>query len=362
MMAEDKHTIIIIGLTPQGLSLLRSLSRIGIQVIALYQHTNNVGVSSRYGKKVCFKDVDELKAIIQLLIKNLGYRPLCYITSGELLALILRDFPKLYDLCIVSSGPYKVVELLAHKDKMYELAIRKGFTVARYETLDKYKEGDFSYPFFMKRNYEIPLFFKAVKIESKEMMASYLSKISQEEKQHIIIQELIDIPLNDVINISGQSFYSHGITKGHFFTSQLRRLKKGITSYIEEITDCEIVSRISGLMDSFMRDLQYNGFAEFEFMYDTKKDILYFIEVNTRTCGLQSSLNHKFKNLAKIAANPETDEILISVNKPVYWMNILRDIRSRIENRDFKHLTDLFRCKFDIFDIHDLKPFFKQII
>ena len=256
----DNQTIVIIGLTPQGLSLLRSLSRIGINVIAFYQNSKNVGVVSKFGEKILFNDTNDLKRKISHLIDELGYSPLCYITSGELLALILQEYPGLYEQCRVSSGPYEVVEQLAHKDKMYELAINKGFTVARYVTLDKYKEGDFQYPCFMKRNYEIPLFFKAAKIESKEMMASYIGRIKEEEKQHILVQEWINIPKDDVINISAQSFYSNGVSKGHYLSSQLRRLKKGITSYIEEITDKETVSIITGLMDSFMRDLKYNHF------------------------------------------------------------------------------------------------------
>ncbi len=356
------NCIIIIGLTPQGLSLLRCLSRIGVHVIAFYQNPKNVGVYSKYGEKVQFHDINDLKSKIHQIVDELGYSPLCYITSGEILALILQEYPELYDQCKVSSGPYRVVELLAHKDKMYELAIKKGFTVARYTTLDNYKEGSFSYPCFMKRNYEIPLFFKVAKIETREMMASYINKIKEEEKQNILVQDWINIPKEDVVNISAQSFYCNGLSKGHYLSSQLRRLKKGITSYIEEITDNETVSNISGLIDSFMQDLDYSGFAEFEFMYDKRNDKLYFIEVNTRTCGLQSSLANKFTNLAQIAANPNLEEMLLPVERPVNWMNIIRDIRSRIQNRDFSHITDILHCSFDIFDKQDLKPFFKQFL
>jgi len=353
--------IIIIGLTPQGLSLLRILSRYGVDVVAFYQNPRNVGVYSKYGQKKHFVDISDLKDQLEALIDKLGYKPLCYITSGELLALILREYKEIYQQCEVSSGPYDVVEMLSHKDRMYELAIAKGLTVAKYITLDKYKEGDFEYPLFMKRNYEIPLFFKVLKIENHETMVSCLSRIKEDEKKDILVQQWIDIPPKDLINITGQSFYCQGISKGHYVASQLRRLKKGITSYIEEITDQQLVKHITALMDSFMSDLGYNGFAEFEFMFNKQTNELFFIEVNTRTCGLQSSFNHKFKNLGHIVSDPFAKDVLIPNDKPVHWMNILRDLRSRIEMKDFSHLTDIFHSKFDVFDWHDMKPFIKQL-
>jgi predicted ATP-grasp superfamily ATP-dependent carboligase len=356
------NKIIIIGLTPQGLSLLRTLSREGVSVTAFYQNPKNVGVYSKYGDKIHFHDAKDLKEKIQRLVDDWGYSPLCYITSGELLALVLREYPELYQQCHVSSGPYEVVEMLAHKDRMYELAIQKGFTVAKYVTLDKYKEDDFDYPLFMKRNYEIPLFFKAVKIENHETMFSYLSRIKEEEKKDIIVQQWIDISKQNLINITGQSFYYQGVSKGHYVASQVRRLKKGITSYIEEITDSVMVNRITRLMDTFMLELKYEGFAEFEFMYDKKKDVLFFIEINTRTCGLQNSLYHKFVNLGKVVLHPSKEESLIAVDKPLKWMNIMRDVRSRIETRDFSHIGDVLRSKYDILDWHDIKPFIKQLL
>lgn len=359
---KRERSVIILGLTAQGLALLRSLSRNGFQVTAFYQNPKNVGVYSKYGTKIRFDEIEDLKIHINSLISKWGYKPLCFITSGELLAQILQLYPELYELCNVSSGPHEVVEMLAHKDKMYCLAKQKGFTVARYTTLDKYTEGDFDYPLFMKRNFEIPLFFKAVKVKDREAMSAFLSQIKEAEKQHIIVQEWINIPKPDLMNITGQAFYNHGVAKGHFVANQIRKLKKGLTSYLEEITDEKLVKRIIEAMDSFMYDLGYNGFAEFEYMYDRDNEILYFLEVNTRTCGSHSSLNYKFKNIATVVVNPETNENLVSVEKPVKWMNIIRDIRCRFETKDFGHLGEFVHCNYDILDKYDLGPFLHQLL
>lgn len=355
--------IIVIGLTPQGLSVLRVLSQAGHNVIAFYQNEKNIGVKSKYGKKIKFNNPDELKQFIKVTTAKYPEKLLCYITSGELLAMILREYKELYDICDVIAGPFETIEKLAHKDIMYKIAMSKGFKVARHFTLDKYNVGELKFPIFMKRNYEIPLFFKATVIQDKKEFDSYMSRIKEEEQKDIIVQEFINIPSKKLMEITAQAFFTKGKMKGVFIANQERRLKKGLTSYIEEISDKDINSHISTLANDFMQDLNYTGFAEFEFMYNTESKELYFIEVNTRTCGLQSSLHYKWSNLADVMLNPHDAPVLIPrSNTPLRWMNITRDIRVRIQRKTLKNILDIFRSKYDIFTLKDIRPFVSQFL
>lgn len=355
--------IIVIGLTPQGLSVLRVLSMAGHNVIAFYQNKKNIGVKSKFGTKIQFKDSADLKHLIKETAAKYNEKLLCYITSGELLAMILREYKELYDICDVIAGPFETIEKLAHKDIMYKIAVSKGFKVAKHYTLDKFNVGDLEFPLFMKRNYEIPLFFKATIIEDKKEFDSYMSRIKEEEKKDILVQEFINIPSKNLMEITAQAFFTCGKMQGVFIANQERRLKKGLTSYIEEITDKNIHSHISTLAKNFMQDLNYTGFAEFEFMYNTENKELYFVEVNTRTCGLQSSLNHKWSNLADVLANPHNASVLVPrSDKPLRWMNITRDIRVRIQRKNLKNIFDIFRSKYDIFTLKDIKPFISQFL
>lgn len=354
--------IIIIGLTPQGLSVLRTLSRAGADVTAFYMNKRNVGVYSKYGRKIQFLDISDLKCKLHDVLDNMPDRPLCYITSGELLALILREYKELYSECDVVSGPYEVIEKLSHKDEMYKIAIEKGFNVARHITLNNYKEGSFSYPIFMKRNYEIPLFFKAVRLDSHDEMRDYLKKIYDSQKKDILVQELIDIPNNQLMEISAQVLYAEGKAYGYLITNQYRRLSKGLTSMIIELEEGELKSHIEYLCSAFMEDLSYTGVAEFEFMLNKSNGELFFVEVNTRTCGLQSSLSHKFSNIGEVLMNPHNAHLLQVAVPRLKWMNITRDVRARLQKRDFKHMHEIFQCKYDILDMHDLKPFFRQFL
>lgn len=355
--------IIVIGLTPQGLSVLRVLSMAGHNVIAFYQNKKNIGVKSKFGTKIQFADSGDLRRLIRETASKYNGKLLCYITSGELLAMILREYKELYDICDVISGPFETIEKLAHKDTMYKIAIAKGFKVANHYTLDKFNEGDLEFPLFMKRNYEIPLFFKATVIGDRKQFDNYMSRIKEEEKKDILVQEFINIPSKNLMEITAQAFFTCGKMQGIFIANQERRLKKGLTSYIEEITDEDKLSHISTLAKAFMLDLNYTGFAEFEFMYNTENKELYFVEVNTRTCGLQSSLNHKWINLSDVLANPHNAPLLVPrSDKPLRWMNITRDIRVRIQRKNLMNIFDIFRSKYDIFTLSDIKPFISQFL
>lgn len=353
---------IILGLTPQGLSLLRVLGRAGADVMAFCTSVKNVGYHSRYGKKVCYKDIAELKKQIAQIAEMAEEKPVCYISSGEILAVVLREYKELYDICEVYSGPYSVVEMLAHKDRMYEYAVEKGFVVAKYATLDKIDINEFRFPVFLKRNYEIPLFFKAVKVNSLAEYQLYKNRIPEENLKDVIAQEFIDIPTDCLINISCQGFWVNGKCSGLYMADQKRRLRKGITSYIEEITDEIISTTIMTLVDRFMKELGYCGFAEFEFMYDMKNNLLWFIEINTRTCGLQSSMGHKFSNIKDVVLMPHLYQPLQPSVDVLRWMNIQRDIRARFERKDLTHLCDIFHARYDILDWKDPMPFIRQFI
>lgn len=357
----NSRKYIILGLTPQGLSLLRILGRAHADVSAFCTSKKNVGYHSKYGRKVLYTNISELKKGVAEIVNSSKEKPICYITSGEILASVLREYKEIYDECIVFSGPYSTIEMLAHKDRMYAYAASHNFKIARFSTLDKEEYKKLKFPLFLKRNYEIPLFFKAVKIKTADELSSYYKRIPKEFLKDVIVQEFIDISEENLINISCQGFWVKGNCKGTFISNQIRRLKKGITSYLEEIEDSVLCSLVVKLVSNFMLSLNYSGFAEFEFMYDCQTKELWFIEVNTRTCGLQSSLNYKFLNLTDVILSPYNDVVLKRASKSICWMNLLRDIRARLESRNFKNIFDISKSKFDILDLKDPIPFFRQI-
>lgn len=340
--------------------MLRILSRAGHHVIAFANSKKAVGYSSRYGEKRIFSTLDELKRQISDITKSTNEKVNCIITDGELLGTIISDYPELYEICNVQSGPYSLVKMLAHKDLMYEFASSRGLNYARFVLLSEYKQGELHFPVILKRNFEIPLFFKVKKIESENYFSEFVKKIKKEDYKHIMVQEYItDDP---VLNISFQGYFINGVCKCSFICSQDRRISAGITSYLNEIGNNEIKEMIKKKAESFFKETEYTGFTELEFLYSEETHALYFIEINTRTCGLHSVLKYKFPNLSSLYDNVNDPPELIENPKLLSWINIARDIKARIQNKDFKNISQLFTSKHDVFDWCDLKPFIYQFV
>lgn len=352
--------IVIIGLTPQGLAMLRMLSRAGYDVIAFTKTKKAVGYYSKYGIKKIFDSTFDLKQQIEQIVKNSDAKVRCIITSGELLAMIIEEFPELYELCDVESGPLELIRTLSYKDRMYTFAQSRGLKCAKFKILSEYTSGDLHFPVILKRNFEIPLFFKVKKISNEEELILFTALISEEDKKYILIQEYIDS--RKILNLSYQSYVRNGRFLLNFSCVQERRLSSGITSSLTELNDEKLLSRLNNVGKIFFRDTNYMGFSEIEFIYSKEDDQLYFIEVNTRTCGLQSVLNHKFENISDIYSNSTQQLKLIEGRKNLTWINITRDIKARIQTKDWNNLSQFFTAKKDIFDWKDIRPFIMQFL
>ena len=354
-------TFILIGLNPQGLSMLRILSCSGHNVVAFTDAKKVVGYYSKYGEKRMFSSIDDLKQQIKSIQIGFAKKLNCIITSGKLLALILSEFPEIYDICDVQSGPLPLVKMLSHKNQMYEFASKRRLQCAKYVLLSDYKENSLKFPVILKRNIETPLFFKVKKINTEKEFFLFIRKIKKEDYRHILIQEFISD--KEILNISFQGYFKNAECLCSFICNQERRLNSGITSFLKEINNPKIINLISNVSLEFFKNTEYTGFAELEFIYSEITNELYFIEINARTCGLHSALNSKFKNISILYDDLDNQTKLQNKSTlPVQWINITRDIRARLQLKDFKNLSQFFTSKYDILDWHDLKPFFYQFL
>lgn len=351
---------IIIGLTPQGLALLRLLSRAGHQVFAFSNTKKAVGLYSKYGEKLFFSDIEDLKVKIASIVRKSGDPVKCIIASGELLALILEEYPELYAVCDVESGPFDLVKMLSHKSLMYDFATTRGLKTAKFSLLSNFYNGCLEFPVILKRNYEISTPFKIKIIESEAEFIAFKEMLPAALSRHILVQELI--AADPVLNLSCQVYLRNGKIQFDLCCIQERRISSGITSFLVEVESAEIRSTLVEAASRLFADTKYNGFAELEFLYSTTEKNLYFIEVNTRPCGLQSSLHHKFKGIESIYNDNYTPSSVKRNPERLIWINILRDIRSRVESKYLGKPWQFFLAKKDIFDWRDPVPFFMQLI
>lgn len=353
---------IIVGLTPQGLSIVRMLARAGHEVTAFTNTKNAVGYYSRYGKKLLFSTVQELKAGVCSIVAGSNEKVRCVVTSGELLTLLIDEFPEIYELCDVESGPLKLLRVLSKKNKMYAFAQMRELTCAKWRVLSDYQHGDLAFPVIMKRNVEVPLFFKVKILQSKQELDSFITQITPLDRKFILLQEYMSSASQ--LEISYQAYFRNGEACAEFVAKQIRRLQKGLTSYLEEVVDKPLHLLAARLSRKLLSGTGYSGFAEVEYIFNADAGALQFIEINTRPCGLHSALRQKYPNLSVVydVSAAECAEHLQASSKPIKWINLARDLKVRYEKKDFTGLGILFKSGYDILDWRDLKPFIMQFV
>ena len=89
----DNKSIIILGLGPQGLALLRTYSKAGYHVIAVGLK-DDVGIYSRYGDKHIIGSYQEF---IEISKNNLSGDEIVHITSDYFLNYIMDNNPDFFD-------------------------------------------------------------------------------------------------------------------------------------------------------------------------------------------------------------------------------------------------------------------------
>ena len=163
----NNQKYIILGLTPQGLALLRELGKAGADVTAFCSSKRNVGYHSRYGEKICYHNMAELKQYITQIVADHKAKPICYITSGEILASILREYKELYD-GLADGKPQprsldKAVKFSKTFKNMRNILLGKSFAGVRH-----IKAQDSAYPLISHRNRTLRSVFASITEEIGE--------------------------------------------------------------------------------------------------------------------------------------------------------------------------------------------------
>ena len=166
---NNLEPIIIIGLTPQGLFLLREFGKMGYPVYALAKK-DDVGIYSRFGEKIIIesqKDIIQNIEKIQNSTKIHEKNPRCYIAGGFFLKEILECHPELFNRLDIIPSPLNALNILTKKTALYSLANDLGIISPHTETIfnisnNKNFHESFSFPLIVKCN-EVPTEFIKIK-------------------------------------------------------------------------------------------------------------------------------------------------------------------------------------------------------
>lgn len=355
--------VLIFGLNPQGLFLLREYARRGFRVIGIARK-GEVGIKSKFGQiRILHNDGDLPSLVSKVLDDELGDCQ-AFITSDYFLNLISNDHPNLLLRVPFTTSSLETLKTLTSKQATYEYAERLNIVVPRTLGLEQYEDFESNlFPLILKWN-ETPI---GVRVPFKTKIIYDYDAAKESASEHaalaryLILQQVVD-----GVDLSYAAFYDHGKEIFGCVVRRTRQAPMGLSSHVSDYkgTNAEECLQVGKML---MEDLHVNGFAEVEFRlgHDGR---LYLIEVNPRIWGWAKFLKLKFPNFQDVLIDPKIKAVVNS--DFCKWFNLLRDLKAMHlllgRDRTLRTFADFVRSYrgtkiFDVFELDDPRPFFYQM-
>ncbi len=345
------NTAFVFNCHYNGASIIQELGHRGIQVYAL-DSVRSVGTVSRYAKFWrCPDPLKDEKGFIDFLVdkgRDFKVSPVLFPTNDQWASAIAKYktlLEKYYILCVAD---WSVVELLVKKDRFYSWALEHGYPVPQQYSIEHLMKTEtnifpiVSKPKFRRisgQEYEVDkdLFNRLDKnrmviIKTKSEFFDFLS-LNKDILPYLIFQ--------DYIPGMADRMYTIGIYADRNFNVLGLFTGRKVRGYPPDIGDCivgqaeKVPEELLVIVKKMVKDLHYNGIAEFEFKKDPRTGKFILIEINPRSWSWIGITPYCNVNLPLIAY-----EDLTGFKKIKYK----ESVTGKVNIKYIKILDDLINC------------------
>ena len=288
---------IVVGGDYQGLGIVRSLGRRGIDVVVI-DDERSISRHSRYvTAAVRFEDLRSEEATVEALLE-LGRRWglddwVVYPTREETVAALSRHRDRLQDQFRIPTPPWDVVKWAWDKRQTYRLAARLGIPAPRtwiVRSTDELDSVNGEPPFVIKPAIKERFLYatkcKAWRADTRvELEARFRDAAELVGADEVIVQELI--PGSGHTQLAYCAFFKNG---GAPASMVVRRLRQHPPEFGRASTFVETVehSAVEEMSLRFLCSIDYYGLVELEYKHDERDGRVKLLDVNARTWGYHS--------------------------------------------------------------------------
>jgi D-aspartate ligase len=365
---------VVLGLTVNGLGVLRSLGTLGVPCVGIYKGRRDYGRRSRYLRRSLRLDAgasdDEIEAALRELTAATEAKPVLIPTEDRYAQFVAWNQEALRERYVVRCPPRDLFDAFLDKAKTIELCQRHGLVIPASRVLGtrgavEEAMASMRFPAIVKPRLTFDQGFpgKNFIAETPEALALFFDRRPQ-LLGGTVIQEVV--PSGDghilvVATYSGEDGRVLGIYTG-------RKLRQFLPDYgVTTFGVSESHPELARATRSFLEGIGYRGFAALEFARDRLTGQISFLELNARTYYHNRLFADAGVDLTRIG----WDEMVGSSERSempaqrdgVHWLDFARDLRSfyRKRRQGAERLGGWLRSllktrSFAVFDVRDVGP------
>lgn len=327
--------VIIIEGHVQGLSNTRALGEVGIPVIVI-DMSNCLARYSRYCRKFFYCPEFDSPDLIDFLIKlsiNENLKGWILMPSNdhiiENISKNKSEIDKYYKTIV---PPISQLEKILNKKELLLIASKINLPVPKTFDIKNYRESikDMNFPVLIKGLKGLSFFkkihAKAILANSNEEVLDFIASAEKREiAESIIIQELIPYDPNHKV-VSFTSFCINGEIKSFWIGLKIREhpIKYGTATLAMSIYNDPCYKQSFTLL----KELDYTGVCEIEYLFDPRDNQYKLIEINPRTwlwVGLAKSCGVNYALYIYNYLNNLPIEFPKDYDKDIKWINYVTD-------------------------------------
>ncbi|GEM_PF-581657 len=356
MKSDSKHyqkrPALVLGLSVNGLSVVRSLGRKGIRVFAMGRSRQSEYECSRYIEKfeLLPPDIKEDELLERLL--EFGQSKECLVflipTNDFYVLFVAKHSATLSRYFTFTMASYEVMETVVNKQKLYATAEQLGILCPKTYSPRSEKEligilDEVAFPCFLKPAYghvwrKRYKNVKLLKIENKDELLMRFRDVLALGLE-VMVQEIV--PGGDETIQSLVAFMDKDSNVLAAVTKQkLRQYPVGAGDGCFQITTRNADLKVLGVQ--LLKGLRYVGPATVEFRWDASRQKFILMEINARTIAAQeliASAGLNFPYLSYRVSNGEAVEPEADGRPGVKWICFEWDFSSFLEGRRMKILS-----------------------
>ncbi len=337
-ISRQAPAVVINSGNSNGYGVVVNLGRQGIPVLSVDFNPRNVTFYSKYAKRVLSPDpTASQNAYIEFLVnlgKSLIPKPVLFVTGDEMVLIILAHRDKLEACFHMPMAPLEIARKLLVKKEFYRMLDQ--FSVPHAKT---YSPGDLSevealctdldYPYILKpsrsSNFAARFHNKCLRIDSPDALIECYKKVTAQEKEVILQQELLGTERYLVYTCLDSS--SRPMAVNCYKKVRIFPIDYGNACACETVWEPEAVA----MTLSTLTKMGYRGLAEAEVHRDARDGQLKLVEINARSTTEARLSAHCGMNMEYFVYRDALGMDIGKIPEPrpgVKWFDIIVDIQS----------------------------------